>query len=157
MKLCATCKVVYVAGQNFCSQCGTTLVFHELKCNLCGLSCAVGCTDDHGTCGENSGLLEETVSGGYKSTPGNGRGALDDCTSYTFSLCEFCLDWLFEQCQVPPTVGSYMGEPDEPKIWQSASTRVKQDDWRKMKNEFTDERDKRGRARSAKRGPGCLP
>jgi len=149
MKRCPTCDSLRDNRENFCSQCGTTLVFHELKCNLCGLSCAVGC--DGSPAMGNSGLLEETVSGGYKSTPGNGHGAFDDCMSYTFSLCEFCLDWLFEQCQIPPRLASYMGgdpEPQDPEVWRSASDRVAQDDWRKMKQEFTDERDKRSRSRS---------
>lgn len=41
------------------------------------------------------GLIEATVSGGYKSD------SLSDGTTYTFSLCENCLDELFNQFKVP--------------------------------------------------------
>ncbi len=55
-------------------------------CNMCGELCSLGPQRNKG------GLVNQTVDGNYDSTPGNGQGALDDCTSYRFSLCEFCLD-----------------------------------------------------------------
>ena len=59
----------------------------DVLCNKCGVSCK-----------EESGLLgliEVTVSGGYGSDP------LSDGTNYTFSLCESCLDELFNEFKIP--------------------------------------------------------
>lgn len=61
-------------------------------CNYCGLSCNVGPN------GRGNGLLDADVYGGYSSP---NYGALDDATKYSFSLCEFCLDWLFCQFKIP--------------------------------------------------------
>ena len=72
----------------------------EAICNRCGLSCRL--PDGHNR-EANHGLVDCHVDGSYDSTPDNGFGALDDCTRYTFSLCEFCLDWLFTTFRVPPT------------------------------------------------------
>lgn len=114
---------------------------------MCGLSCAL--RDDGHPCWGNHGLINQTVSGGYESTPGNGSGALDDATNYNFSLCEFCLDWLFQQFKVPVETSDYMsGGEIEP--WRPASQRVSEDDWRKMKQKFQTEHDKRAMARKLK-------
>jgi hypothetical protein len=78
------------------------------------------------------GLTETIVSGGYPSTPGNGGGALDDDTHYQFSLCEFCLDYMFSNFKIPVEV-SCSGQK-EPFV--SAEDRVKRDDWRKKKVQF---------------------
>jgi len=113
-------------------------------CNMCGLLCTLG---DEAT-GADYGLINARASGGYESTPGNGHGALDDCTHYTFSLCEFCLDWLFSRFKVPVKVDDYVsGEEAEP--WRPAAQRVAEDEWRKMKQEFQTEHDKRAAARKS--------
>jgi len=119
-----------------------------MTCNLCGLSCRL--TGPGSDFNELSGLIDCKVSGGYDSTPGNGAGALDDTTQYEFSLCEFCLDWLFVQFKVPVEVSDYMN-PDSPKEkWVSAKDRVCKDDWRGMKTVFFDEFKKRNQARELK-------
>lgn len=101
-------------------------------CNLCGEPC--GLVVDHGGTPytEHMGLFAE-VTGGYESTPGNGQGALDDCTTYRFAICEFCLDWLFTQFKIPPQV-SWMDGTLDP--FRPATQRVEEDDWRRMKDEF---------------------
>jgi len=105
----------------------------EAFCNHCGETCYLGHHDIHVS---NHGLIACTVSGGYFSTPGNGCGALDDTTTYTFSLCEFCLDHLFSQFKVPPKIDHYMGGSDEPEIFTAAADRVKNDDWRGQKGKI---------------------
>jgi hypothetical protein len=114
-------------------------------CNLCGLYCSLNDGDSRG---EAYGLLHQRVMGGYCSTPGNGSGALDDLTTYSFSLCEFCLDWIFEQCVVPPKVFP-MHMDQEP--YRPAAQRVAEDEWRKMKDHFAKEKQKRDDARAAKK------
>jgi hypothetical protein len=76
----------------------------DILCNLCALSCDLptGPADDPKP--DPHGLIEKEVLGHYASTPGNGHGALDDTTAYKFSLCEWCLDWLFTQFKIPPLV-----------------------------------------------------
>jgi hypothetical protein len=117
---------------------------NEHICNLCGLTCILNdrCRDY----GCEHGLLDVQVQGGYESTPGNGSGALDDTTFYTFSLCEFCLDWLFQQFKNPPKV--YSGW--ELEVWRSALDRVNQDDWRTYKDEFFVEYERHNKARNQK-------
>lgn len=116
-------------------------------CNRCGLSCALG---PHGFAG---GLTRHTVTGGFDSTPGNGFGALDDLDGYTFSLCEFCCDWLFQTFVVPVEVGEMSIEgnrlvsTDGERRWRPAAQRVEEDEWRRMKDEFRAEHDRRARAR----------
>lgn len=105
---------------------------HDVLCNLCGHSCSLTAPDRV----EQGGLIRARVCGGYESTPGNGSGALDDSTAYTFSLCEFCLDWLFGQFKIPVATTDYMRNdaPDEP--WRPAAERVASDEWRSMKGKF---------------------
>lgn len=50
---------------------------------------------------EAYGLVETTVVGGYFSDP------LDDCTTYTFSICEDCLDELFNSFKIPVEINHY--------------------------------------------------
>jgi hypothetical protein len=95
------------------------------------------------------GLVDAEVSGGYSSTPGNGSGALDDRTSYRFSLCEFCLDWLFSQFKIPPTVKDMDGDSIGP--WKPAAQRVTEDVWRIKRQEFFIDQRRRELARW--RGP----
>lgn len=86
----------------------------ETLCNMCGESCLL--SDSHAHYEDPSGMINEVVSGGWHSTPGNGSGALDDTTSYRFSLCEFCLDWMFKNFKIPPNVSGFSSE-DEPQIF----------------------------------------
>ncbi len=149
----------------------------EPLCNLCGLTCMLWGRDTGVV--DADGLVAAKVSGGYASTPGNGNGALDDMTTYSFSLCEFCLDWLFAQFHVPVTVGDAHdgmatlqpgetieeglkraggcigyphapGPPEPP--WKPAAERVKADAWREQKKRFFDDKARRDLARQ--KGPG---
>ena len=116
-------------------------------CNLCGLSLRLA----PAPCDEPHGLVGARVCGGYSSTPGNGSGALDDMTVYRFSLCEFCLDWLFSRFVVPVEVSDpredVAGPP--PELWSSAEERVRADVWRKGKESFFKEKARRDAARMA--------
>ena len=118
-------------------------------CNLCGLPC--GSPSSNPQQWSEQGLLDAHVCGGYDSTPGNGEGALDDMMEYRFSMCEFCLDWLFGKFQIPVTVRDYIaGETREP--WRPAAQRVLEDDWRRMKEQFTAEYERRKKARERRVG-----
>jgi len=136
-------------------------------CNLCGLSLRLA----PAPWDTPEGLVGAEVVGGYSSTPGNGSGALDDGEGYRFSLCEFCLDWLFDQFVIPvetfdpmaphvlqpgETVEAAMertggvvklmaGPPPEP--WRPAEERVRTDDWRGMKERFFNEKKRREASR----------
>jgi hypothetical protein len=114
----------------------------EKMCNFCGETCEI-VGDSTGEIKENSGLIDANVSGGYGSTPGNGNGTLDDCTKYTFSLCEWCLDWLFEQFKTPPTTSDYMSPDEAAEPYIPAVERVTLDSWRVKKKKFFDERRRR--------------
>lgn len=97
-------------------------------CNMCGESCSLGHAYGDGTESDPisyGGLINCEVQGGYNSTPGNGVGALDDMTKYTFSLCEFCLDYMFGYFTIPPKVYSYISSTEIE--WQSAAQRVSGD------------------------------
>lgn len=142
----------------------------DRACNLCGLSCLLR-SDSREPRSELGGLVDAEVLGGFESTPGNGRGALDDGVRYRFSLCEFCIDWLFGQFRIPVAVDSYMddccplpGETlDETETrtggivkllrdpleqpWRPAAERVEADEWRRMKDEFRAEKARRDAAR----------
>lgn len=96
--------------------------FKEVLCNHCGLSCVL----DNGM--ENYGLVNAVVGGGYFSTAGNGNGTLDDNTNYKFSLCEYCLDHLFQQFSIPPKVFHMYGEEES---FRPARMRIQEDEWRK--------------------------
>ncbi len=89
---------------------------------------------------------------------------------HRFSLCEFCLDWLFGRFVVPVAVDDPMNDyvlrpgettdegmarmgcvrlaprREEPP-WRPAAERVKDDDWRKGKAEFFAEALRRAEAR----------
>lgn len=75
------------------------------------VACSLGCDSP---AGGPHGLIRAFVTGGYESTPGNGHGALDDGDTFTFSLCEFCLDWLFGRFVVPVETGSYVHSEPTP-------------------------------------------
>ena len=129
-----------------CHECGEMrTVPPPPDCNLCGLTCRL-CDHEH----SNSGGLERyTVSGNYDSTAGNGGGALDDGDTYTFSLCEWCLDWLFAQFKVLPEMGNnYHHEPDGSPAWSPAAVRVSTEEWREKGREaFFAEKSRRDVAR----------
>lgn len=122
----------------------------DVLCNLCGLTCMLGSLDapegraDH-ICYAAHGLIDAEVLGGYLSTPGNGEGALDDMSRYKFSLCEFCLDWLFSRCVIPVKVMDF----DEEEDFRPAVERVNDEPWRKDKDSFFREYERRARARGA--------
>jgi len=65
----------------------------DILCNKCGKSLKRIIS----TCGQYNycGLMEITVKGCYGSDP------LEDLKSYTFSLCENCLDELFKSFKLP--------------------------------------------------------
>jgi hypothetical protein len=104
-----------------------------MTCNVCGHSLRLEPN------GPRCGLVDAEVEGSYNSTPGNGSGALDDCTKYKFSICEFCIDWLFTQCRIPPEVHDMHGDPDSTAQWKPAGQRVAEDEWRTHKREYSDE------------------
>lgn len=95
--------------------------------------------------GHNHMGEEFIVVGGYDSTPGNGEGALDDMDRYSFVLCEFCLDHLFQMFRVPPKVEPEWG--GGPIQFRPAHVRVKEDAWRKQKDRFFAEEKRRADAR----------
>jgi hypothetical protein len=68
--------------------------------------------------------------------------------SYSFSLCEFCLDWLFTQFKVPVSQWNMTTGRDEQEEREPAHVRVAKDDWRKMKKEFCVEAECRAILRS---------
>ncbi len=115
-----------------------------VACLLCGQSCWIeeGCPADG-----NHGLVNVEVSGGYVSTPGNGKGALDDGTIYTFSLCEFCLDFLFARAKVPPVLTDICATRESRGAFEPAADRVQRDEWRKDKASFAAEAARRDAAR----------
>lgn len=118
-------------------------------CNLCGYSCQLKDPDAnyHDNVG---GLIGTIVGGGFDSTPGNGYGAFDDMTSYRFSLCEFCLDWLFAQFKIPVDVWDIM-DPANPEVWEPAAVRLTKRDFGSLKHkEFFFQEFAKRRANSTK-------
>lgn len=130
----------------------------EILCNLCGLSCTLYETTDEGyaTSGvyDHCGLINAEVEGGYFSTPGTSPpdghgGTLDDGSVYKFSICEFCLDWLFSQFKIPVTIQYFNPNVDQEifETWKPAIQRVTEDNWREFKEEFFKEFQERNEAR----------
>src|SRR5258708_22599734 len=119
----------------------------EHICNWCGESCTLGPLYDDVVA--HGGLIDAVVQGGYDSTPGNGNGALDDMTAYSFSLCEFCLDYLFQQFRIPPTVRCLIDNKEE--TYRPAPKRVKEDEWRTQKEIFLREEGRRNLTRPIKK------
>lgn len=143
---CPNCALEFDSCARFCTQCACRLQPIDISCNMCGLSCRLG-HDETPSSGLH-GLIYQKIRGYYESTAGNGYGALDDDTTYTFSLCEFCLDWLFSKFQLKVSVSDYSGRQTEQQHFRPAAQRVAEDEWRKMKKEFTEEHDKRAAARN---------
>lgn len=120
-------------------------------CNMCGLSCAISGPEGTLSVLEDEPGIEHfigshfLVTGGFESTAGNGLGALDDLDQYKFTLCEFCLDWLFEQFKVPPEVTHILDDVKVP--FRPAALRVQQDEWRKGIAQFQMEKSRRDKAR----------
>lgn len=72
---------------------------HSLKiCNMCGFDMSDGIYKDESNHDPNFGLRDAEVYGRYDSP------VLFDRTKCVFSLCEYCLVWLFESFAVPQTV-----------------------------------------------------
>ena len=125
----------------------------EIRCNLCGLPCTVGLPGDDLHQDHTAGLLHAVAVGGYESTPGNGHGALDDMTAYHFSLCEWCLDWLFAQCRIPPLTTDERDGTPYPEPFRPAAQRVAEDTWRTMKAAFTAQYERHATYRGKKPDP----
>lgn len=94
----------------------------EVLCNMCGHSCVLYVEDT----GRNhiGGMIDQIVHGGFFSTAGNGYGALDDMSFYKFSLCEFCLDWMFSNFKIP--VREYCDAFDEEIEFKPAKQRIEE-------------------------------
>lgn len=108
----------------------------EVLCNWCGHSCTIDLSVGPDPIQESCGLINATVIGGFGSTPGNGDGALDDMQAYQFSLCEFCLDYLFQCFKTPPLCYDAWGGTIHPEPWLSAADRIRKDEWRTQVAEF---------------------
>lgn len=115
--------------------------YKEVLCNWCGCKCNLEEPPWDYPCG----MVEVNVTGGYPSTPGNGGGALDDGMRYDFSLCEFCLDYMFSNFKIPVAVSDYTSNEFETFI--PASDRVRKDEWRKQKIQFFTEKFRRDNLR----------
>ena len=123
----------------------------DVLCNWCGETCVIGPEGwEHNA---PAGMVRTSVRGHYRSTPGNGYGALDDTTAYKFSLCEFCLDAMFSRFKIPPSVAEYLIMSSSPEIdhgetFRPAEQRVREDDWRRFKEEFFAEKERRDKLRA---------
>lgn len=73
----------------------------DILCNRCGESLSV---DTGGGHRDYYGLGEVEVSGGYASP------VLPDAMTFTFSLCEPCLGYLFSTFRIPPATGDDLFE-----------------------------------------------
>lgn len=102
----------------------------EVICNMCGQTC---CLVKFNNENENGGLINCEVTGGYSSTAGNGYGAFDDYTKIKFSLCEFCLDFIFSICEKKPMELNFVyGNPTLEEEYVPSIQRVfDQQEWRK--------------------------
>lgn len=67
----------------------------QYLCNFCGETCVMNANNIYK---DICGLINCSVFGAFASD------LLDDETSYTFSLCEFCLEHLFSLFNIPPNV-----------------------------------------------------
>lgn len=122
------------------------------QCNLCGYFCDNLHAKQFSFADMKMGLIDAEVLGGYNSTPGNGDGALDDMTKYKFSLCEFCLDWLFSVFTISPMVL----EDGNVLPFVPAAKRVASDEWRKENKEFAEEANRRHASRMKNLGNRIL-
>ena len=108
------------------------------SCNICGHTCKLaGNKELYG--------LQTEVNGGYHSTPGNGDGALDDLMNYKFSICEFCLDDLFQDFIIPVKLDD--GDGDRHIEFKPAAQRIQEDVWRKDKFSFIAEYSQRQKSK----------
>ena len=123
-------------------------------CNVCGLTTWIeppNLRPGDMSCAEACGLIDSQVVGGYESTPGNGWGALDDMTAYHFSICEFCLDWLFSNCKIHPKVFQVFGNGEKiEEPFRCADERVAKGEGLAMKEEFFAESRRRAEARDVR-------
>lgn len=116
----------------------------RILCNKCGNTCNLLEHLYPNDTPYYSGLIKAKVIGGYNSTPGNGFGALCDNSLYTFSLCEFCLDELFETFKIPVEERDNCdGSIVE---WKSATEKVKTESWRDYNPEYFLEESKKRRS-----------
>lgn len=84
-------------------------VTDQVFCNKCGENCGLPKVAPGQESGHPHGLIETTVRGGYWSNP------LQDCVSYTFSLCESCLSELFKTFKIPVGMFDYLDSIDYPR------------------------------------------
>ena len=73
-------------------------VIEDVICNRCAKSLKI---KNSSSPNDFFGLVEHTIHGSYDSI------SLNDCTSYTFSLCEKCLAGLFKSFEIPPKIDKY--------------------------------------------------
>lgn len=73
----------------------------EKFCNMCSMTLYMEPGHSSGMADFNHGLVEAKVIGQYMSPI---HGGLNDLQDYTFSLCEFCLNHLFQKFVIPPDV-----------------------------------------------------
>lgn len=134
-------KIRYTKGTApLCNVCGLTTWIEPPNLRPGDMSCAGAC-----------GLIDAHPSGGFESTPGNGWGALDDMTVYHFSICEFCLDWLFSSCKIPPKVFVVFGDGEKiEEPFRCADERVSNGECRTMKEEYFAESRRRAEARDVR-------
>lgn len=78
----------------------------DIKCNKCGETCQKGSAESP----DYYGLIEPEISAGYYSTH------LSDGCTYSFSLCERCLDDLFQSFKLPVSRDSIWPEDALPPV-----------------------------------------
>lgn len=76
-------------------------IIEDIICNKCGKTCNKN-FEDSKLNPDPYGLIEVTVSGGFLSKP------LHDGNSYTFSLCEQCLQELFDNFKIPVEITHWL-------------------------------------------------
>lgn len=107
-------------------------------CNMCGESTILALEPvvDIG------GLDNCEVIGGYFSS------ALEDCSKYKFSICEFCLDYLFERFKIPPKI--FCTIDGDYRKFTTAKERFQTSNQKKLATEFFEEYEKRNKVRTMK-------
>jgi len=75
----------------------TETVIHDILCNKCGKSCRT-------PIGNYEGLIEVKVQGGYDSP------VVGDMTTWTFSLCQYCIAEFGKSFKIPIEINdTYFG------------------------------------------------
>jgi len=90
------------------------------------------------------GMVNEFVNGHY------GSDVLRDGTRHRFSLCEYCIDYLFSLFKMPPGMEDYMDGKLSRRPWMSAIGEMKQKALRggeSLRNQIVKESERRAAAR----------